>query len=487
MRRLGVLLLACMPLILAVAALAGLPPTRTQMILREANDPADLRKRLAAYIRETGDADPLGTGEAYFYLASSFSRGSLPDSAVACWRLALKTRNSSADRTALAEALLERRKPGDVDSAIALVEPVLTEARAMHDDALVELEALYGWAKFLSGDIATGKAQLEQIESSLAGSRTWRHRYAIALQASGDPIRTIQVLRPVAVECRGLDASVMKVMEDAAISLNQRDAWLKELNSQLVARDKIEDRAIARMQGRRVAFAGSDGFALAGVALVPPDAARHRAAVVMMAPGDTIVSYDSLAAGLQRGGFAVLLIYPRGSGHSVGPTCSLPDTWSGREEAMLRQLSRDARDGVRALGLVTKLDTTAVLLGGGGSISLSVARAAADDRRVRALLLLSPAPDPVDRGYLRATLARRPMPVFFQQTPEDFPNFEFTDMDYHATDQAASRVSDGHTFGRGPIAFRQDPKVTPRFLEWLSDAMKAPAKKATPPPAPRGG
>ena len=486
MKRQGALLLPFLLLAIAVAALAGLPPTRTQMVLREANDPGDLRKRLRADIQESG-GDNLGAGESYYYLGSSFSRGNQPDSAVANWRRALMARNTSVDRVALAEALLERRKSGDVDSALAVIDPILMEARVSHDNSAVDLIALHGWAKFLSGDVATGKSELEQIEGSLMKSRTWRHRYAIVLMASGDPIRTIQVLRPVAVDCRGLDASVMKVMEDAAISLHQRDAWVKEVSDLITARDRIEDRAIERMQGRRVSFSGSDGFALSGVALIPQDDARHRAAVVLMAPGDTIVAYDSLAAGLVRSGYAVLLAYVRGSGHSVGPTCSLPETWNGREEAMLRQVARDVRDGVRALALTSKVDTTSVLVGGGGSISLSAARAAADDRRVKALLLMSPDPDPVDRGYLRATLARRPMPVFFQQTPEDFPNFEFTDMDYHATNESASRVSDARAFGHGPNAFRVDPKVAPRFLEWLSDAMKAPAKKPTPPPAPRGG
>src|SRR5215831_5689901 len=161
MRRPGALLFSFLLLLIAVTALAGLPPTRTQMILREANDPADLRKRLKEYIRATGADDNLGSGEAYYFLASSFSRAAQPDSAIVYWRSAVRVRNSNADRVALVEALLERRSPGDVDSALAVIDPVLTEARVMHDNYSVPLQALHGWGKFLAGDVTAGKSELE--------------------------------------------------------------------------------------------------------------------------------------------------------------------------------------------------------------------------------------------------------------------------------------------------------------------------------------
>jgi hypothetical protein len=201
----------------------------------------------------------------------------------------------------------------------------------------------------------------------------------------------------------------------------------------------------------------------------------------MMSPRDTVADFDSLTVALGRQGFAVMLADARGSGWAVGASCPLPEAWRGREQALLRRSALDARDAVRALAKLARLDTGTVVLVGSRDMALAAAEAAADDRRVRALVLLSPDPDPVDRGTLVATLARRRLPAFLQQTAEDFPSFEFTDLDLHACDEHASRVSDAMTGGSGAVAFRGDPRVMPRFEQWLAEAMRLPAKPATPP------
>jgi pimeloyl-ACP methyl ester carboxylesterase len=471
---------------LAVPAWAGLPPTRTQMILREANDPADLRQRLRDYVQQSG-GDGLGAGEASYYLGVSFSRGGQPESALVHWRRARELRNGPGDCSALAEALMKTGRRADLQEAMGFVTPALAEAQATRDNSVAELQGLLAWGTYLSGDPVGARAQFDGLADQIGRSRAWRLRYAEVLEQSGAAIPAIQTARPVAVACRGQDAGVMKILSGAAERIGQVDAMQRDLADMLAARDRVEERAIERMSGQRVSFTGRDGFPLAGVAVMPQDARAPHAAVVLLAPGDTIAAYDSLAAGLGRAGFAVLFTYVRGTGMSVAPSCALPESWDGREEELMRQTSRDVREGVRALARLGKIDTTAILIGGGGSMALAASLAAADDRRARGLLLLSPDPDPVDRGFLRATLARRKMPVFFQQSPEDFPNFEITDMAYHASDEANSRVSDGHSFGHGAVAFRQDPKVTPRFLEWLAIAMKVPVKSAAPPPAPRKG
>ena len=484
MKRLRPILMPALLLLVAVTARAGLPPTRTQMILREAGDPADLRQRLRAF---TSQASGIDAGEAHYYLASSYSRASQPESALAHWRLSRSLRGSNSDLAALAEALMKRARPGDVEEALGMVTPALAEARALNDNSTAELQGLLGWGKYLSGDVAGAKSQLDQVADQIGHSRAWRQRYALVLQKSGDAIHAIQTLRPVAIACRGQDPDVMQILNDAAATFGRADAMQKDVTDQIAARDAIENRAIGRMQGQRMSFAGADGYPLAGVALIPSGVARPRAAVVLLAPGDTIAAYDSLAAGLERSGFAVLLTWVRGSGFSVAPSCPLPESWDGREEALMRQTGRDVREAVRALAAQARADTSAILVGGAGSMAMAAALAAAADRRARALVLLSPDPDPVDRGFLRATLARRKMPVFFQQTPEDFPNYEIIDMAFHACDESNSRVSDGRSFGHGAVAFRQDPRVMPRFTEWLQAAMKVPAKSAAPPPAPRKG
>jgi len=195
----------------------------------------------------------------------------------------------------------------------------------------------------------------------------------------------------------------------------------------------------------------------------------------MVAPGDTLADYDSLAIALRDHGFSTLLLNVRGSGWSVAPACPLPEAWNGREETMTRRVARDVRDAVRATGLATRIDTSSVVLVATRSLALSGAMAAAQDRRVRALILLSPDPDAVERGPLIATLARRRLPVFLQQTPEDYQNFEVIDRAYHVTPESQSRVSDALSSGSGAIAFRFDRRTTPRLIQWIGETLKAPA------------
>jgi hypothetical protein len=154
---------------------------------------------------------------------------------------------------------------------------------------------------------------------------------------------------------------------------------------------------------------------------------------------------------------------------------------------MLHRSALDVRDAVRALSLTTKVDTGTVVLVASGEMAVAAAEAAARDRRVRALVLLSPDPAPVDRGVLPATLARRPLPTFFQQTAEDFPNYEFTDLALHAARERLSRISDARSPGVGAVAFRHDPRVAPRFTQWLKEALAAPPLPGSPPARPRKG
>jgi hypothetical protein len=289
------------------------------------------------------------------------------------------------------------------------------------------------------------------------------------------------------VASRGQDADLVQLMQKAAELAGLSTAMSKDLVDLLATRDRVEQRVIDRMGGRRIRFAASDGFALSGVAIVPSGVTRPRAAIVMMSPSDTVADFDSLATTLQAGGCAVLLMDARGSGWAVGPDCPLPEAWRGREEALLHRSALDVRDGVRALSLTAKIDTGTVVLVASGEMALAAAEAAERDRRVRALVLLSPDPDPVDRGVLPATLARRPLPTFFQQTAEDWPNYEITDLALHAARERFSRISDARSPGVGAVAFQHDVRVAPRFTQWLKEALAAPPLPGPPPARPRKG
>jgi hypothetical protein len=112
---------------------------------------------------------------------------------------------------------------------------------------------------------------------------------------------------------------------------------------------------------------------------------------------------------------------------------------------------------------------------------------------VKALLLVCPAPAPVDHGLTRARLAHLGLPVFFQIAPDDYDaTYAITDVLYQAGDRAASRVVESMTGGAGLIQFRYDPAIAARFLAWLDATLQpvapppaqAPAPHPTP-PAPR--
>jgi len=251
-----------------------------------------------------------------------------------------------------------------------------------------------------------------------------------------------------------------------------------------------------------LALTASDGFPLGG--LLVPAARRGTAtatargapallAILLLAPGDTTASGDSLALALRRHGITTLMLYPRGHGASVNPTCPSPEAWFDREAALQARIARDVRDAVRGVRLATTVDSTRYLVVGVGASATMAVEAATLDPRVKALLLVCPAPAPVDRGLTRARLAQLGLPVFFQIAPDDFDaTYTITDVLYQAGDRSASRVVESRRGGGGLVQFRYDPALAARFLAWLDATLrpaapppaKAPAPRSTP-PAPR--
>lgn len=481
-RRLSPLILAAVMTIATATAVADTEPVSpVEAILRAAGSPADLRARLAAFARATESADRASAGEAWYYVGSSYSRGAALDSAVAAWRSARDLRNGFLDRYVLADALLRRRRVGDLDEALAVLRAAAGEAAGEGGVMATRFERLLGWGHLLAGDTDSALAAFEGAERDPALAPLWRYRYARVLLESGQPARAIEMLRPLGVASRTEDEEVMRVLETAAHRIGQGEVLDGDLAARIKLRDDIEARFLDRIGGRRIRFAAADKFPLSGVLLTPATPGRHRAAIVLVAPEDSLAEYDSLAVALRDGGYSTLLMNVRGSGWSVAPVCPRPESWDGREDAMLRLTARDVREAVRAVCLVNRTDTSAVVVVGSKSMALAGALAAAQDRRVKALVLLSPDPEPVDRGVLLAALARRRLPLFLQQTPEDFPEFDMNDLAYRASAQAASRVSDGRAPGRGAAAFHYDRRVTPRFIQWLNETLLAPATPRVPP------
>lgn len=491
----SVALLSLLLLAGALPALAAPRVSPARALLTLAATPASLRSQLIAYADSAGGGDHLGAGEALSYAGTSFQREGRVDSAIVCHRRAFELLGSEEPLLALVDQLLLRHGAGDATEAIRL----LTTARAASEwEAPPALVGRIAWAHFLQGKADTAAKLFATVRDPLLPRYDWRFRMARVAYALKDYRQTVDLLLPVAIRARGTDDEVIEMLEqsgkETGIGPRIQAAVLRGARDH----DKLDLERATALGGRLLALTASDGFPLAGLLVPAPPPARVPAsrrgsaaaapvrrapallAVLLLAPGDSMASGDSLALALRRHGITTLMLYPRGHGASVNPSCPSPDAWFDREAAIQARIARDVREAVRGLRLTTAVDSTRYLVVGVGASATMAVEAATLDPRVKALLLVSPAPAPVDRGPTRARLAQLGLPVFFQIAPDDFDaTYAITDVLYQAGDRSASRVAESRSGGRGLTQFRYDPALAARFLAWL-DATLGPA---TPPPA----
>jgi tetratricopeptide (TPR) repeat protein len=493
---LSLLLLVC-----ALPALAVPPVSPARALLTLAATPASLRSQLLTYAESTATGDHVGAGEALSYAGTSFQREGRVDSAIVCHRRAFELLGSEESLLALVDQLLLRRGAGDAAEAIKL----LTAARAASERATPPaLVSRIAWAHFLQGKADTAAKLFASVEDQLLPHNEWRFRMARVAFTLKDYRRTVNLLLPVAIRARGTDDEVIEMLEQAG-----KETGVGPRIQALVLRgtsdhDQSELALASTMGGRLIAFTASDGFPLGGllVPATPPLSVRasrrgtaakapaRRApallAVLLLAPGDTLASGDSLALALRRHGITTLMLYPRGHGASVDASCPSPEAWFDREAALQARIARDVRDAVRGVRRTTTVDSTRYLVVGVGASATMAVEAATLDPRVKALLLVCPAPAPVDRGLTRARLAQLGLPVFFQIAPDDFDaTYAITDVLYQAGDRSASRVVQSRTGGRGLVQFRYDPALAARFLAWLDATLRPEAPPPAKAPAPR--
>jgi hypothetical protein len=494
-----VALLSLLLLAGAHPALAEPPATRARVLLTLADSPASLRSQLLTYADSAADAgDHAGAGEALGYAGTSFQREGRVDSAIVCHRRAFGLLGDEESLLPLVDQLLLRRAAGDAGEAIRL----LSAAQANSEQAAPpSLVGRIAWARFLQGKPDTAAALFATVERRLLPRYEWRFRLARVALAGRNYRRAVELLMPNAVRSRGTDDEVIGMLEQAGKELGATPRIQAQVLRESEDRDKVEAALAAALGGRLVELTASDAFPLGALLVPAAPAPRARAArgappmlaVVLMAPGDTLASGDSLVAALHRHGLTTLLLHLRGYGASVGPSCPSPDAWFDREAALQARIAHDVGDVVRGVRRLTPVDSTRYLVVGVGASATMAVEAAALDPRVKALLLVSPAPAPVDRGLTRARLAQLRLPVFFQLSPDDFDeSLAVTDALYQAGDRSASRVAESGMGGQYLVQFRYDPALAARFLAWLDGTLrpaKAPAAAAPPrrptPPAPR--
>jgi hypothetical protein len=233
------------------------------------------------------------------------------------------------------------------------------------------------------------------------------------------------------------------------------------------------------MGGTEVVFPGADNFPVGAIVVAPEGKARRRAAVGLVNPDEPFDGWDSLATQLRRAGVALILVESRGSGRSKDTDIPSPEAWRGNEALVEGMIVGDLKRALAVLAQSVPVDTTRYLLVAGLRGATPAAEVAASDPRVRALLLVSPDPHPVDRGRAIARLAERRLPAFIANASTDVNLYwmSVSDLLLHASDEPNSRIADSKHMGPGIMLFRNDPDAFPRFRRWLDETWARPAPK----------
>lgn len=488
----GVLVaLLLVPAATALAQLLSLLPgsPAVEALLHRAGTASTLRASLIGFADT--DTSREARGEAWYWAGLSFDREGQADSAMVCYEHALELRGAAVERDALSEALFARGRPADLARAREVLGPRLQTARITSEIEVAAAQGRIAWSWYLSGKPDSAARMFERYERRLLDEyepmrREWRYRIAAAEMAREGYMRAYKMLVPLALASRLQDTDVMDMLKDAADALGAGQRALPALQRELQQADLQADADIAPLGGQRVAFTGPEGFPLSGYVIAPPSKRARRAAVAVLAAGESFADYDSLCSGLKRAGFSVILVEPRGSGRSVASLVPLPESWRTREAEMQWRCSRDVPRALTALARTAPVDTTSYLLIATGTSAPIAAEAVSADPRARVMLLISPAPSAVDRGLTRSLIAAARPPLFIQTAAEEFLAVPFADTLYHSVDQRVSRLSDTELMGRGGRAFRNDPAVLPRLTRWLDETWTT-ATRAPRPSAPRRG
>jgi len=488
-----VVLLLLLSLFSAVAEGAEPHGTPARALLMLADSPPELRTRLLACADSAAAAGNRQlAGEALGYAGTSFRREGRVDSAIVCYRRAVELDGGEDQLAALLDQLLLRNGPGDADEVVERLAAAVLRGEIVPGPAMIARRA---WARFQQGMPDSASALFDAarqlsaaIGVDLAPGPTWRYRMGRVALELEQLQAAVNLLLPVAAQARGTDEEVNQMLEQAGNPLGMTRRFQDEVARRVLNRDRSEVALATALGGRLFSLSASDGFRPGGLLVPAPRTSSRRTArrpllaIVLMPPGDTLATADSLALALRRHGLTTLLLQLRGHGLSVGSSCPLPDAWFDREAMLEARVARDVRDALSAVNRNTPVDTARYIVVGAGPTAPIAVEAALLDPRVKALLLVNPEPAPVERGLMRSRLARLHRPVFFQIDPErTAPSHWITEDFYRAGDAAASRVVETRMGGVYLAQFQNDPDLAPRFLAWLDATLRPTAPRSTRP------
>ena len=452
-----------------------------EALLLEAPNPAALRARLLEFAAGAPDSAIGGKGAALYYAGLSFHRDGRADSALICFERAVAVRGAAAERDAMVDGLLHRAQTGDAALALEVLAPRLKVALTTSERDIAATQGRRAWAMFAQNQADSALALMRSFERWLLDEATplhrdWRYRLGLLELEHGQAPKSIELLLPLAIESRFQDRDVMGILRDASRKTPEGAQLASLMKQELLGLDNEERKILEAIGARRVTFAADDGAAVGAVAFPGAGAGVKRAVIAVKDPDEPFDAYDSLAAGLARSGYAVLVMDPRGSGWSVSPTWPLPTTWSGREAEMHHRVARDIPSALRALATLAKVDTTRFLLIGSLAGASIAVEGATLDRRARPLVILSPNPSPVDRGAMLARAKELRTPIFFEVPAFDHGTLALAEALYAATDPRQSRLAESEIIGSAARVFRRDISALPRLLRWLDESWVAGGK-----------
>jgi pimeloyl-ACP methyl ester carboxylesterase len=351
------------------------------------------------------------------------------------------------------------------------------------DDA--NTQGRLAWALFLAGNadsanrLFTHQRQLDDETNPMYW--VWRRRMAIVAKAARARSRALDLAKQLCVRSLLQDRDAVKLLHDILGSDNADQHYAPFVRSDLVRAMQLDAARLEEIHARRVSAAGADGFPLAAMLFDPPAHARH-VVLAIGRPDLQLTVCDSLAAGFARAGYAFAVMDPRGSGRSLGPGCATPESWDGREAALEHTSATDVRRVFDAVAKELGADTTGYAVMATLTGCVIAVEAATLDRRVRALVLASPAPPRVELGRVAARLQKNRPAVFFQTTPSEPVGVDVAAQLYGFVDPKTSRLVDSEQAGDDVSIFVMDTTALPRLTGWLSASWTV---RSAPRPAPR--
>ena len=477
LRRWQALALLVLQVAIAITAHAGLidaPPAIVAMW--DGKDGASVRAALlgiAALGEKPGASarQKLESGEAAWWLGVQDERAGRADSAVAQWRRAVAMRGDFDEGFALTEALARRSRVAALDEAYGVAFSLADQARMGMPSRLAEAQGRFAWIRQLRGHPDSALAGVLEWDDELRKKPAWTRRMATIEHAARAHGRAWRSLTLLAARTRGRDAAVESLLVLTQHALGYADEQRESAVSALRAPvEKSEWRFTLTLLASLDSLRAKDGFTVRWYRVsAQPGTASKPPLLLVLAPGDSLVSADSLAAAFAAAGRTVVLLPPRGTGVALGPGAYGPEAWAGRPAAFASTIAADAGRAMDALASRHAVPAGGWVVGAAGDaapVALAIARARRD---TRAIVFVAPRLPVVEVAETRARLRALGTRTFVQASPEEPDALELGDLLSRQTASGQVRVADSGDRGRGVAIFRADPKVAKRLLDWLAE------------------